>query len=152
MESLASLWTKLFLTILAIYFDFFCCPLSRVFRCILFFRTTCHNLNNPFHLHVFGVLAVSAFSYKWFFKLRWLLNNFGHFKQDNFSITGVQVTFINGLTDAYLKSAGLCPLIPQMWVEHGSDHSMIHIASNILEYSTGFRLDLTGFKRHLWNT
>ena len=36
-------------------------------------------------------------------------------------MTGVQLTFINGLIGASLKSPGLCPLIPQMWVEHGSD-------------------------------
>ena len=36
-------------------------------------------------------------------------------------MTGVQPTFINGLIDASLKSSGLCPLIPKMWVEHGFD-------------------------------
>ena len=33
----------------------------------------------------------------------------------------LQMTFLNGLIDASLKSTGLCPLIPKMWVEHGSD-------------------------------
>ena len=33
----------------------------------------------------------------------------------------VQLTFIIELIDASLKYLGLCPLIPKMWVEHGSD-------------------------------
>ena len=60
-------------------------------------------------------------SYTWFFKLCLLLNFFGRFKQDNFSMTGVQLNVINGLIDAFVNSPGLCPLIPKMWVEHGSD-------------------------------